>query len=215
MASTTFIDNQTVIYAAWLNDVNNAVYNGIFASSSITATSMICTGTASGSGFTNLINNSLSSPGAIGSGTPNTGAFTTLTASQLTASTPIGISSGGTGLSSVGTSGYGLFSNGTGLTYKKLGLGMSGETWHDVSGSRSAGVTYTNSRTYPISVSIIFAGYGPAAELQINGVINSYFATSNSAYGDCTVSAIIPPGSTYLFVLDNGTSLTGTWSELY
>lgn len=30
MASTTFTDNQTVIYAAWLNDVNNAVYSGTF-----------------------------------------------------------------------------------------------------------------------------------------------------------------------------------------
>jgi hypothetical protein len=28
MASTTFIDNQTVIYAAWLNDVNAYTYNG-------------------------------------------------------------------------------------------------------------------------------------------------------------------------------------------
>jgi len=28
MASTTFIDNQTVIVAAWLNDVNSAVYDG-------------------------------------------------------------------------------------------------------------------------------------------------------------------------------------------
>lgn len=28
MASTTFIDNQTIIYAAWLNDVNAYTYNG-------------------------------------------------------------------------------------------------------------------------------------------------------------------------------------------
>lgn len=28
MASTTFIDNQTVIVASWLNDVNSAVYDG-------------------------------------------------------------------------------------------------------------------------------------------------------------------------------------------
>ena len=80
MASTTFIDNQTVIYAAWLNDVNNAVYNGIFQSPSITATNMICTGTASGTGFTNLVNNTFASPAAIGNVTPNTGAFTTLNA---------------------------------------------------------------------------------------------------------------------------------------
>ena len=29
MASTTFTDGQTPILAAWLNDVNNYVYNGI------------------------------------------------------------------------------------------------------------------------------------------------------------------------------------------
>jgi len=28
MASTTFIDNQTIIYASWLNDVNGMTYNG-------------------------------------------------------------------------------------------------------------------------------------------------------------------------------------------
>jgi hypothetical protein len=87
MASTVFIDNQTTIYAAWLNDVNSAVYDGVFQSSTITATSMVCTGTASGVGFTNLINNTFASPDAIGSATPNTGAFTTLTATTLTATT--------------------------------------------------------------------------------------------------------------------------------
>lgn len=85
MASTTFIDNQTTIFADWLNDANNAVYNGVFVSPTITATSMVCTGTASGAGFTNLVNNTFASPAAIGSATPNTGAFTTLTATTLTA----------------------------------------------------------------------------------------------------------------------------------
>ena len=28
MATTTFIDNQTIIYASWLNDVNGMTYNG-------------------------------------------------------------------------------------------------------------------------------------------------------------------------------------------
>lgn len=87
MASTTFIDNQTTIYADWLNDVNSVVYDGTFQSSTITATSMVCTGTASGAGFTNLINNVFASPDPIGSATPNTGAFTTLSATTLTATT--------------------------------------------------------------------------------------------------------------------------------
>lgn len=87
MASTTFIDNQTTIFADWLNDANNAVYNGVFVSPTITATSMVCTGTASGAGFTNLINNTFASPDPIGTATPNTGAFTTLSATTLTATT--------------------------------------------------------------------------------------------------------------------------------
>lgn len=43
MASTTFTDNQTVIYAAWLNDVNNAVYNGNFPNGVINATTINAT----------------------------------------------------------------------------------------------------------------------------------------------------------------------------
>jgi hypothetical protein len=43
MASTTFIDQQTVIYAAWLNDVNNAVYNGTFPNGTINPTTVNCT----------------------------------------------------------------------------------------------------------------------------------------------------------------------------
>lgn len=31
MSSTTFVDNQTIIYAAWLNDVNNLTYNGVLS----------------------------------------------------------------------------------------------------------------------------------------------------------------------------------------
>jgi hypothetical protein len=43
MASTTFIDQQTVIYAAWLNDVNNAVYNGTFPNGILNPTTVNCT----------------------------------------------------------------------------------------------------------------------------------------------------------------------------
>jgi len=138
MASTTFIDQQTIIYADWLNDVNNAVYNGIFAASSISPSNLVCNGSVSGTGFTGLVDNVLSAPGAIGSGTPNTGAFTT-----LTASTPIGVASGGTGSSSLtanavligagtsavttispGTSGNVLISNGTNWT-SSVGSGIA------------------------------------------------------------------------------------------
>ena len=82
MATTTFIDNQTVIYADWLNDVNNAVYNGSFPNGNINLTTLTVSGSVSGAGFTSLVNNTLSAPGAIGSITPNTGVFTTLNATS-------------------------------------------------------------------------------------------------------------------------------------
>ena len=87
MASTTFVDNSSIIYASWLNDVNSAVYNGTFISSTITPTNIVCNGSVSGTGFSGLVNNTLTSPGAIGNGTPNTGAFTTLSATTLTTTT--------------------------------------------------------------------------------------------------------------------------------
>jgi hypothetical protein len=40
MASTTFIDNQTVIVAAWLNDVNSAVYDGTSISGILNGTTL-------------------------------------------------------------------------------------------------------------------------------------------------------------------------------
>lgn len=225
MASTTFIDNQTTIYAAWLNDVNNAVYNGVFQSSTITATSMICTGTASGTGFTNLINNSLSSPGAIGSGTPNTGAFTTLSATAVTATsisgltTPLSIGQGGTGLSAAGTSGYVLASNGSGLAYKKLGLGMTGEIWNNVKSSRAFNTTYTNSNSYPIAVNILGGLQGASQSsitLTVSGLTVAYMAQNTSGGNtgiSTTLSAIVPPGATYNLSTGAGTIIE--WSELY
>ena len=40
MASTTFINNQTVIYAEWLNDVNDWTYNGNSISGIINGTTL-------------------------------------------------------------------------------------------------------------------------------------------------------------------------------
>ena len=40
MASTTFINNQTIIYAEWLNDVNDWTYNGTSISGIINGTTL-------------------------------------------------------------------------------------------------------------------------------------------------------------------------------
>jgi hypothetical protein len=55
MASTTFIDGQSVIYSSWLNDVNAAVYNGIFPNGILNPTTVNATTVnATNGNFTNL-----------------------------------------------------------------------------------------------------------------------------------------------------------------
>jgi len=41
MASTTFVDNQTIIYASWLNDVNDMTYNGVVLNGILNAPSTL------------------------------------------------------------------------------------------------------------------------------------------------------------------------------
>jgi len=75
MASTNFVDNSTVIYAAWLNDVNNAVYNGVFAGGTISPTTVNATNIVT----TNLTTTNFS-PSSIN--LPNSWSITT-TASKI------------------------------------------------------------------------------------------------------------------------------------
>jgi hypothetical protein len=221
MASTTFIDNQTTIYAAWLNDVNSAVYDGIFQSSSITATAMVCTGTASGAGFTNLINNVFSAPGAIGSGTPNTGAFTTLSSTSLSTTsitgltTPLSRGQGGTGLSAAGTAGNVLTSDGTNWVSSAVtALGVN-QTWQNVTSSRAYSTTYTNSTGKAIMVQIL--SVTPAATqatctFYVDGVAIGGFGMAQAGGIYNGGSFIVPTGSTYSVVVSNFVSVS--WFEL-
>ena len=227
MASTTFIDQQTIIYAAWLNDVNNAVYNGVFPNGTLSLTNLSVSGSVSGSGFTTLVNNTLSAPGAIGSVTPNTGAFTTLTLTNKLA-----VAQGGTGLATLtannvilgngtstpsfvapGTSGNVLTSNGTTWASASLavkGLGYGNEVWHNVTASRSASTSYTNSNTYPIMVNI-WGINGAVVTLTIGGV-SACQSGINSSVPAVNLTGIVPPGLTYSI---SSCSSIVLWSELY
>ena len=104
--------------------------------------------------------------------------------------------------------------------WTKLGLGMTGETWHDISGTRKPGVTYTNKYPYPIAVSLT-ATTGTAngyLSLHVDGaevvLVSSYDpANPNDRYN--TLSAIVPAGSPYVFSLPGGNSSLNRWAELY
>ena len=90
-----------------------------------------------------------------------------------------------------------------GGNWTKLGLGVTGEKWNDISGTRNAGVTYTNKYPYPIAVSLTATtgtanGYLP---LHVGGtevgLVSSYDpANTNDRYN--TLSAIVPAGSVYI-----------------
>jgi hypothetical protein len=113
-----------------------------------------------------------------------------------------------------GTSGFALRSNGTTWTSSRLGLGISGEVWNDLTGSRSFNTSYTNSRDYPIAVS---ARTGCSGASQIAFIVNGLnILQFNWQWNGCGSFGggfvIVPPGATYQ--LNSGQGLD-FWRELY
>ena len=96
-------------------------------------------------------------------------------------------------------------------------LGIS-QSWQNVKANRTAGVTYTNSTSRPIAVSIagIMASRqtGVQLSLAVNGTEASSFAVTDSSFDiRGNVFAIVPPGATYNLTANNINSIL-TWSEL-
>jgi len=153
MASTTFIDGQTVIYASWLNDVNTAIYTGVFPNGNLSLTNLNVSGTVTGAGFTSVVNANLLSPGSIGSTTPNTGKFTTLQATSLTGlSTPLAVSYGGTGTTSTTGTGSNVFGTAPTISNIVLSGTVSDGTYAPpastiVNGAAKAWVNFANDGT--------------------------------------------------------------------
>lgn len=163
-----------------------------------------------------------------------------ITGGTITGITDLAVADGGTGRSSLtannvilgngtsgvnfvapGTSGNLLVSNGTtwnsaslASSGVKLGLGITGEVWNDVAGSRSFNSQYTNSNTYPIVVSAT-ATCAVTSEIHayVNGVLIQWFQwqfNGCGSYGGAFI--IVPPGATYQ--LNSGQGLY-QWKELY
>ena len=139
--------------------------------------------------------------------------------STLTANAVL-VGNGTSGVNTVapGTSGNVLTSNGTAWASTAptvvRGLGLGGEVWNDVTGSRAFGTTYTNSRGYPIMISATSNASGSSGlTINVNGT-EVYFNQAQwngaGAYGGGTL--IIPPGATYSVT---ASSSLRTWWELY
>jgi hypothetical protein len=253
MASTTFTDGSSVIFSSWLNDVNTAVYNGVFPNGGLSLINLSVSGTVSGTGFINLVNNTLSAPGPIGSATPNTGAFTSLTGNSLALSGTITAvspnsgtngalvvksnSTGGNGVvqftNNAGSVQYGAISaspsgvvnvNATGgfrINGNQLGLGITGEVWNYP--GNLLGITYTNSRGYPIMVCVTGQKATSSTgdyilSVYVNGqpLLNNGSPTASFGTPEPSVSFIVPPYQTYsVSSVGSGTTNLLNWAELY
>jgi hypothetical protein len=117
-----------------------------------------------------------------------------------------------------GTSGNVLKSNGTTWTSASVttvsGLGLNGEVWNNVTGSRSFNTQYTNSRSYPIAVTArTTCSTSSAIAFIVDGVTISNFSWQFNGCGSFGGGfVIVPPGKTYQ--LDSGQSVD-FWRELY
>tara|TARA_R110000787_G_scaffold55939_2_gene128790 strand:+ start:383 stop:787 length:405 start_codon:yes stop_codon:yes gene_type:complete len=82
-----------------------------------------------------------------------------------------------------------------------------GQTWQDVTGSRSSGVTYTNSTGKPIFLSIYSSAADGTYTITVDGIV---VVRDREVNVDITHITIVPNGSTYLISLAG----TITWNEL-
>ena len=100
-------------------------------------------------------------------------------------------------------------------TYK-FGLGISGETWNQV--SKSVNTTYTNPYSYPISVNVSFGdtlGTNPTLVIYVNGTaISTVNFDEGDFFGTTQASFIVPPGQTYQVYNSVGQN-PNIWAELY
>jgi len=130
------------------------------------------------------------------------------------------VGNGTSGVNTVapGTNGNVLTSNGTAWASTAptvvRGLGLGGEVWNNVTGSRSFNTQYTNSNSYPIAVSArTTCSGGSAINFIVDGVSISNFNWQWNGCGSFGGGfVIVPPGKTYQ--LDSGQGLD-YWRELY
>jgi hypothetical protein len=128
--------------------------------------------------------------------------------------TALPAANGGTGLTAAGTSGNVLTSTGTAwVSSTNLAVGV-GQTWQDMTASRAADVTYTNSTGKPIMISVYgSSGANRSGILTVGGVLLARTETTGAA-GIGTLVAIVPSGSTYIVSAGGTAWSVFNWAEL-
>lgn len=91
----------------------------------------------------------------------------------------------------------------------------AGQSWQDMSASRAAGVTYTNSTGRPIMVIVSGRNTATSKYAYVDLVTVGGFTNIDAGTVLSSISFIVPEGSTYS--ISSGVSITGVgagWSEL-
>jgi hypothetical protein len=170
------------------------------------------------SGGLNLDETTLISPTTISSGA--TSASVIYSASSVGANSPFRI----VGYIAITEATAGTWATAPTLVQGQGGQALSamqslgfGQTWQNVSASRAFGTTYYNPTNRPILVSLGVADSIVATfNLTVNGVVASSASINNYADGAqiLPLTAIVPPGGSYIVTASAGTGTINTWAEL-
>lgn len=164
--------------------------------------------------------NAIMSP-IIASDVPTLNQNTTGSAATFTSTTQnsqfnsIGVGVAATGVSGVANVGNGVqFPSTTIQTDAAIGYG---QTWQNFTGTRAAGVTYTNTTTKPITVNLSLLSNlaGNDAFFAVGGVTvaNLVVSTGGGNYGVST-TVVVPIGATYSLNYTVGSFTIRNWAEL-
>ena len=159
------------------------------------------------SGTMQLTNSALN--GSLGATTPSTVVATTVTANSLIAngSTSGSITLSAPAVAGVRTQTLQAVTGTVALTGDVIGIG---QTWQDVTASRAASTTYTNSTGKPIFISVRLAQDDGTLTLTVAGLLIGATGTTAGPQ-NYTLTAIVPAGITYSVTTTGGSLF---WYEL-